>query len=85
VSSQLADIGKVLSNVEEQLLWIDLQKGNFEVQLQHLQTHKDKILKINLSQDIIKPEYKDFLSDLEEEVTSNMKKYTKLFTHIEQK
>ena len=43
VASQLAEIAKVLSNVEEQLHWIDLQKGSFEVQLQHLQTHKEKI------------------------------------------
>lgn len=73
VASQLADIGKVLSTAEEQLLWIDLQKDNFEVQLQHLQSQKERIVKINLSQDVIRPEFKGSLTDLEEEVTQKMK------------
>jgi hypothetical protein len=73
VSGQLADIGKILANIEEQFKWIELQNGNFDVQLESLETHKKSLLKINLTQDIIKPDYKELLSDLEEQVNEKMK------------
>jgi len=45
----------------------------------------EKIMKINLSNDIIKSEYKDLLSDLEDDVNEKMKLYTRVLSHVETK
>jgi len=45
----------------------------------------EKIMKINLSHDIIKSEYKDLLSDLEDDVNEKMKLYTRVLSHVETK
>jgi hypothetical protein len=45
----------------------------------------EKIMKISLSHDIIKSEYKDLLSDLEDDVNEKMKLYTRVLSHVETK
>jgi len=42
-------------------------------------------MKINLSQDIIKTEHKDLLSDLVDDVDEKIKLYTRVLSHVETK